>query len=97
MKSPSKSISQRKLLSRYLPAFALLMSTSGCSTNPAPRPSEPYQVILMAECPETLPRLTGNTGAHFDEVLRPLRSMYTTCAARHNQLVREIKQRESIK
>lgn len=51
----------------------------------------------MAECPETLPRLTGNTGAHFDEVLRPLRSMYTTCAARHNQLVREIKHRESIK
>ncbi len=52
---------------------------------------------MMAECPESLPRMGGNTGAHFDEVLRQLRSMYTTCAARHNQLVREIKQRESIK
>jgi len=43
-----------------------------------------------------LPRLNGKTGADFDEVVRRLRSLYTVCAARHNQLVREIKQRESI-
>ncbi len=51
---------------------------------------------MTQECPEALPRLSGKTGTDFDELVRRLRSMYTVCAARHNQLVREIKQRESI-
>lgn len=48
---------------------------------------------MTRECPENLPRLTGKTGNDFDVALRGYRSLYTDCAARHNQLVREIKQR----
>ncbi|HAS1959807.1 TPA: hypothetical protein I4D82_08850 [Enterobacter cloacae] len=63
---------------------------------PVRLPNAPYQANLTQECPEALPRLNGKTGVDFDEVVRRLRSMHTLCAARHNQLVREIKQRESI-
>ncbi|AVY99397.1 hypothetical protein DAI21_17930 [Lelliottia sp. WB101] len=81
---------------RFSVASALLMIICGCSMKPVRLPSAPYQANLTQECPETLPRLNGKTGADFDGVMRPLRSMYTDCAARHNQLVREIKQREKL-
>lgn len=53
-----------------------------------------YQENLLTHCPITLPRLNGNTGADFDNVLRRYTRLYSDCAARHNQLTDEIKQRQ---
>ena len=50
----------------------------------------------MATCPEDLPALTGPTGHDFDLLTRSLLSLYTDCAARHNQLVNEIEQRKAL-
>ncbi|EHY1914465.1 hypothetical protein LT810_005106 [Escherichia coli] len=75
---------------------ALLMITSGCST-PVLKPlSVPWQENQLTECPKTLPRLAGPTGADFDAALRTLTSRYTECAARHNSLVETIRNTEKL-
>lgn len=86
-----------KRSSRFLLTSALLMSMSGCSTKVLIAPNVPYQANLTATCPSTLPRLVGSTGADFDRALRLYVYLYADCAARHNQLVSEIKQREEVK
>lgn len=87
-----------KWLSRYLVPFALVMSMCGCSTPPL-RGMKPFyqgfQENLLTECPQDLPRLAGNTGSDFDQALRAYSSRYVECAARHNELINNIRQRES--
>ncbi len=84
-------------LSLFSATFALLMTTSGCSMPVLIDTSAPYQANLTAQCPIELPRLAGKTGNDFDDMLRRLVSMYSDCAARHNQLVFEIHQRQELK
>ncbi len=97
MRSGLKSILRLKSLNLYSLMFALLMSTSGCSTTPQRELNVGYQANMMRTCPERLPRLKGNTGNDFDAALRQCVSQYIDCAPRHNQLVKEIKLREAIK
>ncbi|PWC18242.1 hypothetical protein [Brenneria corticis] len=56
-----------------------------------------YQENLKKKCPVTnLPRLTGNTGTDAAMPLTGWPEIYADCAARHNQLVDEINQREQL-
>lgn len=89
--------SARKLLSRYLATFALLMSMSGCSTRVLTKPSEPYQENQLTLCPVILPRLAGKTGTDFDTALSRYIQLYTDCAVRHNALVGIIRERKELK
>ncbi|HEP0305461.1 TPA: hypothetical protein QIS90_001274 [Providencia rettgeri] len=54
-----------------------------------------YQANLLKKCPDILPKLEGETGAFAAETLLTMANLYGDCAARHNQLVTEIKQRET--
>ncbi|AUP76394.1 hypothetical protein CWS02_06500 [Enterobacter sp. EA-1] len=56
----------------------------------------PYQENLKTTCPVKLPRLEGTTGAVIAGALLDYQHLYTDCAARHNALVDEINQRESV-
>ena len=96
MKFIRNASSTRRRLSRYSALCVLLMSTSGCLTRVSVVPDEHYQASLLATCPEDLPALTGPTGHDFDLLTRTLLFLYTDCAARHNQLVNEIQQRNAI-
>ncbi|WP_080514444.1 Rz1-like lysis system protein LysC [Yersinia pseudotuberculosis] len=69
---------------------------SGCSTPVRPVLNVLYQQNLLTPCPEILPRLSGNTGADFSDTLDRYKTIYTECAARHNQLIFEIKQRQEL-
>jgi len=86
----------RKLLSRYLATFALLMSLSGCSTRALNAPREPYQENQLTLCPVNLPRLAGKTGTDFNAALTRYFQLYTDCAARHNALVGIIRERKEL-
>ena len=97
MKFIPNGLSRLKRSSQFLLTSALLMSMSGCSTKVLIAPSVPYQANLTALCPVNLPRLAGNTGTDFDNALRQYTHLYADCAARHNQLVTEIKQRQDLK
>ncbi|WOZ76044.1 hypothetical protein [Kosakonia sacchari] len=55
-----------------------------------------YQENLKTKCAATLPRLNGATGAYIGGALLDYQTLYTDCAARHNALVDEINQRESV-
>ncbi|UYJ93281.1 hypothetical protein N4225_20220 [Yersinia enterocolitica] len=72
------------------------MITSGCSTPVRNVPNVPYQENLLTPCPVTLPRLAGNTGTDFSDTLGQYQKIYPECAARHNQLISEIKQRKEL-
>nr|WP_083764644.1 hypothetical protein [Sodalis glossinidius] len=72
------------------------MSLSGCITTPAPTPSVPFQAGLLVKCPERLPRLDGTTGKALSGPLLDYLALYPPCAARHNQLVDKIYQREAL-
>ncbi|WP_071822508.1 Rz1-like lysis system protein LysC [Yersinia massiliensis] len=72
------------------------MSMSGCSTTVRNAPSVPYQENLLTPCPEQLPRLAGNTGTDFSDALEQYKTLYPECAARHNQLITEIRQRRDF-
>ncbi len=86
----------RKLLSRCLAMFVLLMIMSGCSTKALIKPSEPYQENQLTLCPVNLPRLLGPTGTDFDATLTAYKNLYTACAVRHNALVGAIRQRKDL-
>ncbi|EOI7792851.1 TPA: hypothetical protein ACJIWH_000360 [Yersinia enterocolitica] len=73
------------------------MNMSGCSTKVVMPPNVPYQENQLTKCSTVLPRLTGTTGNDFDNALRAYRSIYTLCAARHNQLINEITLRQGNK
>nr|WP_233420396.1 hypothetical protein [Yersinia bercovieri] len=70
---------------------------SGCSTKVVTPQNVPYQENQLTKCDTVLPRLTGMTGHDFDNALRAYRSIYTLCAARHNQLINEIHLRQGNK
>ncbi|MEX9212846.1 hypothetical protein AB7X03_14200 [Providencia rettgeri] len=72
---------------------ALALSLSACTTTPPNGLNVPYQANLLNKCPEKLPRLNGQTGKDAGQVLTEYPEIYGDCAARHNQLVTEIKQR----
>ncbi|WP_419721238.1 Rz1-like lysis system protein LysC [Pectobacterium versatile] len=72
------------------------MSMSGCSTTAQNGQNVPYQANLLTRCPVQIPRLAGNTGQDFDQALRAYRTLYSECAARHNQLITDINQRREI-
>ncbi|EPP0959641.1 hypothetical protein ACULX3_002270 [Cronobacter turicensis] len=55
-----------------------------------------YQENLKTKCSAQLPRLTGTTGRDAAELLTLYLELYGQCAARHNQLVDEINQRETL-
>lgn len=97
MRSTLKKSFIPRRLNRYLAMFALLTSMSGCSTKVLIAPSVPYQANLTEKCPVILPRLAGNTGTDFDTVLQRYTRLYADCAARHNQLVTEMKLRQELK
>ncbi|KAB7698818.1 hypothetical protein GBN33_08500 [Plesiomonas shigelloides] len=70
----------------------------GCSTQlPLAKKSscQGFQENQLTLCPRQLPRLGGNTGADFDKALREYSALYVECAARHNQLINNIRQREA--
>ena len=96
MSTPKSVFFTRKPLSLFFLMYALVMSMSGCSTTAQSVPSVPYQENLLTRCPVQLPRLAGNTGQDFDQALRAYRTLYSECAARHNQLITEINQRREI-
>src|SRR5476651_2351582 len=96
MRSTPNGKPVRKLLSRCLATFALLMSMSGCSTKVLIKPSEPYQENQLTLCPVSLPRLSGPTGTDFDASLTAYQNLYTACAVRHNALVGIIRQRKDL-
>lgn len=83
-----------KLLSLCLLTCVCLMILSGCTTQPQKTPNVPYQENLKTKCPETLPRLEGNTGQLLAKALLIYQDIYPVCAARHNALVNEINKRE---
>ncbi|MCA6971210.1 hypothetical protein LF935_16330 [Pectobacterium carotovorum] len=57
-----------------------------------------YQENLKRKCPvNNLPTLAGNTGTDAASTLNEWPEIYGDCAARHNQLVDEINQREKMK
>ncbi|MFS7361461.1 hypothetical protein AB6896_21755 [Rahnella inusitata] len=70
------------------------MILSGCTTKPVKMQSVPYQENLKTKCPVNLPRLNGNDGKAAAELLVTWLDIYSTCAARHNQLTDEIILRE---
>nr|WP_241005044.1 hypothetical protein [Serratia marcescens] len=72
------------------------MTLSGCTTTPPTVPNVPFQENLRVKCPETLPRLNGVTGKDISDALLWYFDNYPACAARHNQLVDEINQREEL-
>ncbi|AVT57996.1 hypothetical protein OA04_13850 [Pectobacterium versatile] len=86
----------QKPLNLFFLMCALVMSMSGCSTTAQSRPNVPYQENLLTRCPVQFPRLAGNTGQDFDQALRAYRTLYSECAARHNQLITDINQRREI-
>ncbi|MGP4140637.1 hypothetical protein [Sodalis praecaptivus] len=55
-----------------------------------------YQENLKTKCATQLPRLHGARGKDAAEVLTLYLERYGQCAARHNQLVDEINERENI-
>ncbi|PUW43198.1 hypothetical protein AUM99_18400 [Cronobacter sakazakii] len=55
-----------------------------------------YQENLKTKCSAQLPRLTGTTGRDAAELLTLYLELYGQCVARHNQLVDEINQRETL-
>ncbi|OVZ97965.1 hypothetical protein CBW53_06565 [Yersinia frederiksenii] len=73
------------------------MNMSACSTKAPTPPNVRYQENQLTKCDTVLPRLTGTTGNDFDSALRAYRSIYTLCAARHNQLINEIHLRQGNK
>ncbi|HEY3982672.1 hypothetical protein [Cedecea sp.] len=56
----------------------------------------PYQESLKVLCPVQLPRLTGAQGNNAADLLLIYLELYGQCAARHNQLITEINQREKM-
>ncbi|MEI7408140.1 hypothetical protein [Pectobacterium aroidearum] len=57
----------------------------------------PYQENLKKKCPvNSLPLLAGNTGTDAAIPLTAWPEIYGDCAARHNQLVDEMNQRENL-
>ncbi|MCI4217369.1 hypothetical protein MRO97_16025 [Dickeya dianthicola] len=56
-----------------------------------------YQENLKKKCPVTnLPRLSGTTGNDAAQPLISWPQIYADCAARHNQLIDEITNRENM-
>lgn len=49
---------------------------------------------MLTPCETTLPRLKNSTGAALKDALNHYFNIYSDCAARHNALVLEIKQRQ---
>ena len=94
MQRPAKSA--RKCLNLFLLMCACLMTLSACTTAPPPMQNVRYQENLKTKCVTQLPRLVGSTGKDAAELLIIYLDMYGQCAARHNQLVDEIKLRENI-
>ncbi|MFP9439151.1 hypothetical protein AB6D34_08255 [Pectobacterium brasiliense] len=73
------------------------MSLSACTTPPSNELNEPYQESLKKKCPvNNLPTLAGNTGTDAAIPLKEWPEIYGDCAARHNQLVDEMNQRENL-
>ena len=94
MLPPKKS--ELKLLSLCLLMCALALSLSACTMTKLPPSSGLYQENLLTKCPETLPRMNGQTGKDVSEPATDLQDMYGNCAARHNQLVDEINIRRNL-
>nr|WP_312217004.1 hypothetical protein [Pantoea vagans] len=74
--------------------IACLVIISGCTTPPVKTQNVPYQENLKTKCPVNLPRLNGTNGRAAAELLIQWIDIYSTCAARHNQLIDEINLRE---
>ncbi|MEA1062781.1 hypothetical protein [Erwinia sp. HR93] len=55
-----------------------------------------YQENLLTKCAVQLPRLKGTQGKDAADILTIYPELYGQCAARHNQLVDEIKLRERV-
>ncbi|WP_439652793.1 hypothetical protein [Providencia manganoxydans] len=55
-----------------------------------------YQENLLKKCSTKLPQLTGTTGRDLSIALTDLAFLYGECAARHNVLTDEIKQRKEL-
>ncbi|WHT81577.1 hypothetical protein [Providencia rettgeri] len=55
-----------------------------------------YQENLLKKCSTQIPKLTGTTGRDLSIALTDLAFLYGECAARHNVLTDEIKQRKEL-